>query len=326
MTVDSVSGVQSAPGVATATRSQGGTVDRHSVRSLRILCAVTGVLLFPQIAGAALINLQSLLLLRNAGSYSSHLAMLEGPLRTAASWTGGAAPHRALGSLYLAVGQPRLAATWLKQVLERHPDDRMASLALGDILASLGDTPGALQQWRAARVSALYLATSGLTYRTFGHQLTQDQRRALAAQLWPEWSNAWFELGIAEMARGDSSSARAAAIDAFERALALATWTPASSPYTSEYWAHYYSGVLLFNASRFEQAYDHFRRCLETALTAPFDQSDLEVASLHRRAGLTSLMAGEHDRAVRHLTQVIALSGHDPEAEQWLEQARRGGS
>jgi tetratricopeptide (TPR) repeat protein len=273
-----------------------------------------GVILSPQLAAAVVINAQSVLSLpRGADSGRHTAAVLERPLRLLAGWTSDGAVERALGHLYLSTGNVPAAIEWYQR-------DRLglgaqlSAIALGDAFELLGSRPLALQYWRGGRVTAGYMAAHGLTYAVGGPQLGVAQRLTIASELWPDRSNAWFDVGAAQMSGGavDESAA------AFAMALSVDNWTPQSGSNASPRVADYYLWLVLRAAGRFDEAYSHFSTSLALTEALGLGAHDPSVLALQRFLGLVRMEQGDMAGAASHLRRAVDLGATDDETRGWL--------
>jgi tetratricopeptide (TPR) repeat protein len=127
-----------------------------------------------------------------------------------------------LGYLLRERSRPAEAEAMLKQAIVLAPRNARALLGLGRLARQRGERAGALAYWESAAAAEPANVAAQLEIAT---ELTEqgqfdEARRRIAASLATNPANgwAWRKLGLLERRRGD----RAAALDAFNRALAMA--------------------------------------------------------------------------------------------------------
>jgi tetratricopeptide (TPR) repeat protein len=228
------------------------------------------------------------------------------------------AVYRSLGQAHLAHGETARAEVVFRRGTDRFPDDRLLALATGDALALLGDRDGALEQWRRAGVTAGYMAARGLTFAPPGRSLDATARWEFAAALWPDSSNAWFELAAMYL----NSSDPRLGIVALERAIAVDSWNRQPASYASRPHAYFYLGLMRMNSGNSAGAYPDLLAALELGERQTPPSVDPSPAFLHKLLGIVSLNQGNGELALAHLRAAEALGATGSEMQYLFGLAR----
>jgi tetratricopeptide (TPR) repeat protein len=203
------------------------------------------------------------------------------------------------------------AADHLSVLLEAEPWHQEANRRLAELLAELGDAPGAIRCWR--RLVAATHGEDSDAVTLLGVALSNDGQHAWAIELLAELTGrhplhpgALANLGMAFLAAGREEEA----VAAWTRALGL-------DPQSAQ--AHCGLGLTHHGHGRWEDAAAAFR---EAERLAP----DSAVGSFN--LGLTLERLGDRDGARRALLRAAALEPHDEEIQNVLTPllARRSSS
>jgi tetratricopeptide (TPR) repeat protein len=218
---------------------------------------------------------------------------------------------------YRVSGKPREAKAELEKALKSHPDSSAVPYQLGEVLASLGDLPGAVERFREAERKggdAVLLKKRIADLRMEGKKYKEAiplYRELLSSKVGEE---AYGNLAAAQRLSGDGKGA-------------LATLAAMEKAYPKSAAAPHRAGLLLGISGRIDEAVAAFRRAHAKAPSDPVIRRDLAVALCRKGVELSERKLERE--AVKSVKEALALSPDFPgrdEAARFVKDSEKGGS